>query len=202
LSELQIKVLIVEDDAIVRAWVHLAVEGTEFNVVGEATTVADGAVLYDRRRPDVLLVDHRLPDGVGTDLVRELRGRGITAPVLMMSASPQRGLNDAARLAGANGSVLKSGDISELLGALRIVRRGGESFDYRHPGLDRGQAPLSPREREILTHIAEGKTNAEIAEALGVGRETVKTMVKRLQVKLGSTRRAEAVDEAHRRGIL
>jgi DNA-binding NarL/FixJ family response regulator len=202
MSELQVKVLIVDDDAIVRSWVQLAVEGTEFQVVGEATTVADGGALYERRRPDVLLVDHRLADGIGTDLVRELRGRGVTAPVLMMSASPQRGLNEAARVAGANGSVLKSGEIAELLGALRIVRRGGESFDYRHPGLDAGQTPLSPREREILNHIAEGKTNAEIAEALGVGRETVKTMVKRLQVKLGSTRRAEAVDEAHRRGIL
>lgn len=202
MSELDVKVLLVDDDAIVRAWVHLAVEGTEFTIVGDGTTVAEGFTLYERRRPDMLLVDHRLSDGIGTDLVRDLRKRGVKDPVLMMSASPQRGLNEAARLAGANGSVLKSGDIGELLGALRIVRRGGESFDHRHPRLDSGQAPLSPREREILNGIADGKTNGEIATELGVSSETVKTMVKRLHVKLGSSRRAEAVAEAHKRGIL
>jgi len=202
LSELDVKVLLVDDDAIVRAWVHMALEGTEFRVVGEAGTVANGLGLFELRRPDVLLVDHRLPDGVGGDLVRELRERGIRTPVLMMTATPQPGLNEAARLAGANGSVLKSGEITELLGALRIVRRGGESFDYRHPVLNTRQGPLSPREREVLHRIAGGMTNSQIADERGVGRETIKTIVKRLHVKLGTNRRAEAVDEAHRRGLL
>lgn len=202
MSELDVTVLVVEDDPIVRAWVHLAFEGTEFRVVAEAGTVAEAVELFERRRPELLLVDHRLPDGTGADVVRSLRSSGATAPALVVTATPQAGLNESARAAGANGSVLKTAEIPELLKALRVVRRGGESFDFRHPRAAGGQAPLSQREREVLRLVAGGATNREVAGKLGVGAETVKTLLVRIHAKLGTHRRAEAVDEAHRRGLL
>lgn len=202
MSVLDVTVLIVEDDPIVRAWLSLAFEGTEFRTVGEARTAANALDVAQRRRPDLLLVDYRLPDGTGTEVVRSLREHGVQAPALLMSAGPQPGLNQAARLAGANGSILKTASISELLAALRIVRRGGESFDYRHPKLPDGQAPLSRRERDVLRRVAAGETNRQIADALGISAETVKTLLVRIHHKLGTHRRAEAVAEAHRRGLL
>jgi DNA-binding NarL/FixJ family response regulator len=194
--------MLVEDDPIVRAWVRLAIEGTEFRVVGEAGSIQEARELLGSRRPQVFLVDHRLPDGLGPDFVRELRQAGDTTPALLMTATPRAGLNEATRAAGANGSVLKSGAISELLDALRIVRRGGESFDFRHPRRPGGQAPLSPREQEVLERVAAGETNQQIADALAVSSETVKTLLARLNTKLGTSRRAEAVAEAHRRNLL
>jgi DNA-binding NarL/FixJ family response regulator len=199
---LEVTVIVVEDDPIVRAWVQLAFEGTEFRLVGEAGTVAEALELFERRRPQLLLVDFRLPDGTAPDLIRTLRAAGETVPALVVTATPQAGLNESARAAGANGSALKSGEVPELLKALRVVRRGGESFDYRHPKSPAGQAPLSHREREVLRLVAGGATNREVAAELKVGSETVKTLLARIHHKLGTHRRAEAVDEAHRRGLL
>lgn len=202
MSELDVTVLVVEDDPIVRAWVRLAFEGTEFRTIGEARTVSEALEIVERRAAQLLLVDHRLPDGNGADTVRALRARGVGAAALLMSAAPQPGLNEAARAAGATGSILKSGEIGELLKALRIVRRGGESFDFRHPRLPAGQAPLSSRERDVLRAVAAGATNRQVADELGIGVETVKTLLTRIHQKLGTRRRAEAVAEAHQRGLI
>jgi DNA-binding NarL/FixJ family response regulator len=198
----EISVLVVEDDAMVRDWIRLALEGSEFRVAGTAFSAAEARELAARRRPDLLLVDYRLPDGVGTELVRDLRHEGVAAPAVIMTANTERGFNEAAREAGAQGSVLKTGRVEELLGALRTVQAGGHSFDARHPKRAPGRGALSPREREVLSLVASGATNREIAETLGVGAETVKTLLARIFAKLGVRRRAEAVSEAHSRGLL
>src|SRR5689334_4004890 len=114
----KITVLVVEDDAIVREWVRLALEGSEFSVAGEAPTTEAALDLVGRRRADLLLVDHRLPDHLGTELIRQLRQRGIWTPAVIISARAEPGLNEAAREAGAQGAVLKSGSVRELLDAL------------------------------------------------------------------------------------
>lgn len=198
----QTTVLVIEDDAMVRAWVRLALEGTEFRLVGEAASIAEGLELFERRRPELLLVDYRLPDGLGTELVRSLRQRGVKTPALLMTATAESGLNEAAHEAGAQGSVLKTHEIGELLKVLRIVRRGGESLDFRHPRRPDGRAPLSSREREVLRLAAAGKTNREISDDLGIAPETTKTLLARAYGKLGVHRRAEAVLEAHHQGLL
>lgn len=186
----------------VRGWVRLSLKESEFRVAGEASTYAEAVDLVQSRRPDLLLVDYRLSDGVGTELVKELRLRGARAPAVLMTANVERGFNEAAREAGAQGSVLKTGSKDELLGALRAVRAGGHAFDTRHPRRQVGRAALSPREREVLRLVADGKTNSEIASVLDVGPETVKTLLGRVFTKLGVTRRAEAVSAAHREGLL
>ena len=195
-------VLLVEDDSMVRGWVRLCLESSEFRLAGEAATTTQAIELARRRRPDVVLVDYHLPDGVGTELVRELRREGVRAPAVVMTANSQRGFNETAREAGAQGSVLKTGRVDELLATLRSVLAGEESFDGRHPRRAPGRGALSPRERDVLRMVAAGSTNREIASALGVGDETVKTLLGRTFAKLGVRRRAEAVSEAHKRGLL
>lgn len=186
----------------VRGWVRLALEGSEFRVAGEAGSGAEALDLAARRRPDLLLVDYRLPDVLGTQLVRDLRDSGVLAPAVLMTANPERGFNQAAREGGAQGTTLKSGSPGELLTTLRSVVRGEEAFDGRHPPRPAGRGALSPREREVVRLVARGATNREVAEALEVGEETVKTLLARTYAKLGVRRRAEAVAEAQKQGLL
>ena len=193
-------VLVIEDDAIVRDWVRRALEGSEFRVAGVAWSSAEVGSLVGRRKPDLLLVEYRLGDGLGTELVRELRRSGFATPAILMTANAERGLNEAARGAGAQGTLLKTASLDELMGVLRTVAAGGSFFDPRHP---RGQAAtLTPREREVLALIARGATNREAAEGLGIGPETVKTLLERAYAKLGVRRRSEAVAAAYEAGLL
>ena len=198
----ELAVLLVDDDEMVRGWVRMALQGSEFRVAGEAANAGEAAGLAARRRPDLLLVDHKLGADVGTELVRDLRRRGVTAPAVVMTANMQDGFNEAAREAGAQGTLLKTGKRDELLRALRAVAEGDEAYDVRHPRRTPGRTALSPREREVLRLVAAGSTNKEIAATLGVGDETVKTTLGRAFAKLGVRRRAEAVAAAHERGLL
>lgn len=186
----------------VRGWVRLALDGSEFRLTGEARSRAEALDLVTRRQLDLLLVDYRLPDALGTQLVRELREAGIAAPAVLMTANPERGFNEAAREGGAQGTTVKSGSPHELLDALRTVAQGETAFDSRHPPRPAGRAALSPREREVVRLVAGGATNREVAAALEVGEETVKTMLARTYAKLGVRRRAEAVAEAQKQGLL
>ncbi len=198
----KLSVLVVEDDAMVRGWITLALEGSEFWLAGAAFTAAEALALAERRRPDLFLVDFRLPDLAGTELIRELRRSGHDDPVLLMTANAEEGFNEAGREAGAHGTVVKSGKADELLGALRALARGEQSFDVRHPARAHGRAALTPRERETLRLVARGRTNRQIADELGLGSETVKTLLARAFAKLGVSRRAEAVAEAQNLGLL
>lgn len=198
----QTGVLVVEDDAIVRAWVRLALERSEFRVAGEASSAREAFDLAKRRRPDLLLIDYRLPDLLGTQLVRELRLRGIGAPAVLISARSERGLNEAAREAGIQVTVHKRGDVEELRDALRHARDGVGGFDPDNPRRPRKEATPSSRERQALALVAHGMTNPQIAAELRVSVETVKTLLERAYRKLGVGRRAEAVARAKERGLI
>lgn len=197
-----IGVLLVDDDSMVRGWVRLALDGSPFRLVGEASKPTEVADLARRRNPDVLLIDYRLGPSTGTELVRELRRAGFNAPAVVMTATPEAGFNESVREAGGQATVLKTGSVTELLEALEAVARGEQSFDARHPRRAPGRAALSPREREVLRLVAAGSTNREIAAELRISDETVKTLVSRTFGKLGARKRAEAVAEAHRLGLL
>lgn len=197
----RIGLVLVDDDAIVRAWVRTAIAGSEFRLAGEAGLGAEALHLVERRRPDILLVDQLLPDWTGTELVRELRRRGWQMPVVLMTSAPRAGLNEAAHDAGIQGTVVKSAEIDVLLATLRSVAGGESALRAPHPPAAR-RVQLSPREREILQHVAEGLSNSEVAARLDIGTETVKTILYRAFEKLGVRRRSEAVAEAQRRGLL
>ena len=121
-----------------------------------------------------------------------------------MTARSEPGLNEIAREAGAQGTVLKRGRAEDLLAVLRAVVNGESTFDPEHPRVraGNGRPSLSKREREVLGFVAAGATNSEIAGEPGIGEETVKTLLARAYAKLGVRRRAEAVATAHERGLL
>lgn len=197
-----VSLLVVEDDPMVRSWLRLSLRASEFRVAAEAASVGEALGLMDVVEPDVLLVDYRLPDHRGTVLVHELRRRGIATPALMMTANGERGFNEAAREAGAQGSVRKTGSPIDLLEALRKVLSGSAVSDFQHPPRGPGWTPLTARQREILALVARGRSNAEIAGELRVGVETVKTQLNRLFRKLDVHTRAQAVAVAQELGII
>ncbi|MEX0674581.1 MAG: response regulator, partial [Gaiellaceae bacterium] len=88
--------LLVDDDSMVRGWVRTALEGTEFRIAGEAASTDTVLDLARRRNPDLLLLDYRIADAKGTELVRALRQEGVRAPAVLMTANPERGFNEAA----------------------------------------------------------------------------------------------------------
>jgi DNA-binding NarL/FixJ family response regulator len=202
MNGVELSVLLVEDDAMVSGWVRLSLADRGMRVAGVAASSTDALGLMERRHVDVLLVDYRLPDGRGTELIRELRQQGNTVPAILMTANEESGFNEAARESGAQGTVLKTGHAADLVETLERVYRGENSFDPRHPPRVEGRSALSPREREVLQLVAAGATNEQIAETLGVGGETIKTLLARAFAKLGVRRRAEAVAAAHDRGLL
>jgi DNA-binding NarL/FixJ family response regulator len=197
-----VELLIVDDDEIVRAWLTTSLVDTEFRVAGDAPSGAAAHQLLERRRIDLLLVEFQLQDENGLELVRELRAEGRMTPAVIMTASAQPGLSEAAREAGAQATLLKRSKRGSLIAALRAVAAGNTWFDPAHPARPKDEMPLAPREREVLTLVAHGLTNREIAERLELGEESVKTYLERAFGKLGVSRRAEAVREAHRLGLL
>lgn len=198
----QVGIVVIEDDAMVREWVRGVLEPSDLRLLATAETADDGLRAVDDHQPDLILIDYGLPDRLGPELVREFRGRGVRAPVVVMSANAETGLNENAREAGAQGTFLKSGDAEALLEVLNHVRAGGLSFDPKHPKRPPGRPALSPRERQVLSLVARGATNREAASQLGIGEQTVKTLLARIYAKLGVGRRSEAVAAAYETGVL
>jgi DNA-binding NarL/FixJ family response regulator len=197
-----IELLIVDDDAIVCAWLADALAHTEFRVAGDAPNGAEARRLFHRRRIDLVLVEFQLQGENGLDLVRGMRAAGRETPTVIMTASPQQGLSEAAREAGAQATLLKRSKRGSLLTVLRAVAKGRTWFDPAHPVRPKDETPLAPREREVLTLVPHGLTNRQIAAQLELGEESVKTYLERAFGKLGVSRRAEAVSEAHKLGLL
>ncbi|MDP9308162.1 MAG: response regulator transcription factor [Actinomycetota bacterium] len=191
------RVLVVGGESSLRGWVKLALSDSEFRIAGEAASAEETARLAAELEPDLLLID-----ATGVTLVTEVRAHGVSVPTVLMTASPERGFNENAREAGAQGTVLNTGSIAELLATLRAVSQGEPSFDPRHPRRPSGQSSLSGREREVLRLVARGDTNREIASELGISDQTVKTLVARSSAKLGVRRRGDAVAAARGLGLL
>src|SRR5207302_1996692 len=102
-------VLLVDDDSMVRGWVRLALQGSEFYLAGETSSAEDVRELLRRRGVQLLLIDYRLPDVLGTEILRTMRAEGLATPAVVMTANPERGFNESARESGAQGTVLKTG---------------------------------------------------------------------------------------------
>lgn len=201
----KIRVFLLDDHEVVRRGVHDLLSGeADIEVVGEAGTAADAPSRVAATRPDVAVLDVRLPDGSGVEVCREIRSRDESVQCLMLTSfADDEALFDAI-MAGASGYVLKDIRGTELLSAVRDVaagkslldpaatarvlerlRGGGARTDDR---LDR----LTGRERRILDLIGEGLTNRAIGERLHLAEKTIKNYVSSLLAKLGMQRRSEA----------
>ena len=199
-----VRVVLVDDHEVVRRGVAdlLALED-DIEVVGEAGSVSEAMARIPALRPDVAVLDVRLPDGNGVTLCRDLRSKMPDLRVLMLTSfSDDDALFDAI-LAGASGYVLKQIRGDDLVEAVRTVGRGGSLLDpgvteqvlerLRNPPTeDPRLAELTGQERKILELIAEGLTNRQIGERMFLAEKTVKNYVSSLLAKLGLERRTQA----------
>jgi DNA-binding NarL/FixJ family response regulator len=204
MSEHVVRVVLVDDHEVVRRGVRdlLSVE-PDIEVVGEASTVSEALARVPALRPDVVVLDIRLPDGNGVQLCRDLKTSMPALNVLMLTSfSDDEALIDAI-MAGASGYVLKHIGGHDLVDAVRRVGTGGSLLDpavtaqvlqrlRTPPQEDPGLRALTDQERRILDLIAEGLTNRQIAEQMFLAEKTIKNYVSSVLAKLGMERRTQA----------
>jgi two-component system, NarL family, response regulator DevR len=205
-----IGVFLLDDHEVVRTGLRALLDACEdIEVVGEADTVAEALVRIPEVRPDVAILDVRLPDGSGVEVCREVRSdMPDTACVMLTSYADDEALV-ASIMAGAAGYVLKQVGSLDLLDTIRRAGAGESLLDpaltnrvlerlREGPKTDPRLASLTPQERKILDLIAEGYTNRQIAENMFLAEKTVKNYVSNLLAKLGMERRTQAATFAAR----
>ena len=204
-----IRLLIVDDHPIVRDGLRGAFTGSaEFDVVGEAANGGEAVALAAALRPDVVLIDLRMPGMDGVEAIRRLRRQTPSARVLVLTTFDTDQDVLPAIEAGATGYLLKDAPVEDLLRAVRSASRDepvlAPAVARRLMGRVRRPAPgdLSHRELQVLRLIADGSTNREAAAELRISEAGVKTHLLHIYDKLGVRDRAAAVGEAFRRGLV
>jgi DNA-binding NarL/FixJ family response regulator len=216
-----IRVLVADDQALVRAGLRMLLEAQPgLEVAGEAVDGADAVSKVGELRPDVVLMEVRMPGVDGVAATRRLVQAGLVGPdaaaVLVLTTFGLDGVVQDALRAGASGFLLKDADPEELVRAVRNVAAGDAVLDPavtrqvleglgRRPGPARDPAALDAltgRERAVLAQLALGRSNADIAARLEIAEETVKSHVKRLLAKLGVGNRVQAAVLAYETGLV
>lgn len=200
-----IKIMLVDDHEVVRTGIRTILERRPgFTIVGEAGTAAEAVAVASESKPDVIVMDVRLPDGNGVEATREIRGARPETKVIMLTSYADDEAIYGSIMAGAAGYLLKQTRGQSLAEAIERVAAGESLLDpavtaqvlERIRSLTSGEgdelASLSEQERKILAHIAEGKTNKEIAEDVFLSDKTVKNYVSSILSKLNLRRRSEA----------
>lgn len=205
MADRPVRILIVDDHEVVRMGLRTLLEKREgFTVVGEAGTAEEALRGARQSQPDVVIMDIRLPDGNGVQACREIREELPDTRVIMLTSYADDEALFGSIMAGASGYLLKQVRGQNLAEAIAKVANGESLLDpaitnkvlERMRGLAAGGsdelAALSPQERKILTLIAEGKTNKEIAADVFLSDKTVKNYVSSILSKLNLRRRSEA----------
>ena len=204
-----VRIFLLDDHEVVRRGVRGLLDAEDdLEVVGEAGTAAEALSRIPATRPDVAVLDVQLPDGDGIEVCREVRAGHPEVQCLMLTSHADDEALFAAIMAGAAGYVLKQIRGDDLVQACRRVAAGESLLDpaVTRSVLDRLRtgperdplADLTPQERTILGHIAEGLTNRQIGEAMFLAEKTVKNNVTNVLAKLGMQRRTEAAAYAAR----
>jgi two-component system, NarL family, response regulator DevR len=205
-----IRVFLLDDHEIVRAGLRSLFEtDDEFVVVGEAATAAEALDRIPATRPDVAILDVRLPDGSGIEVCRDIRSQTPEIACVMLTSYADDEALVAAVMAGAAGYVLKQVGAVSLVEDVRRVAEGQSLMDpaliqrllekiRRGSEEDPLLASLTPQERRILDLVADGQTNRQIANELYLAEKTVKNYVSNLLSKLGMERRTQAASYATR----
>ena len=206
MAERPLRVLLVDDHEVVRDGIKALLTSTDDIVVAaEAGTVHEAVAVAERTQPDVVVMDVRLPDGSGIEATRDIRAQRPSTQVLMLTSFADDEALFASIMAGAAGYVLKQIKGADLVTAIRTVGRGQSLLDPavtkgvlerlrkgKHLFRDEKLARLSPQEERILALVADGRTNRQIGEELGLAEKTVKNYVSSILSKLEVERRAEA----------
>jgi DNA-binding NarL/FixJ family response regulator len=212
-----VRVLIADDQPLIRAGFRMILDAEpDIEVVGEAATGAEAVATARERRPDVVLMDIRMPDLDGIEATRRILAdnrQPQTKVLILTTFDLDEYVYDALR-AGASGFLLKDVPVHQLAAAVRtvgdgdallapsITRRLIEQFAAPQPAAASGLDELTPRELEVFRLLATGMTNKEIATELIVGETTVKTHVTRILMKLGVRDRVQAVVLAYETGVI
>jgi DNA-binding NarL/FixJ family response regulator len=206
------RILIADDHGIVRSGLRILLESHEgIEVIAEAADGAEARDMAIRERPDLAILDVKMPGLSGLEATREIRARAPEVAVLILSMHDEERYLFEALKAGASGYVLKRAADSDLMEAIRAVQRG-EPFltpeaqnalikDVLGRGGSRDEE-LTPREQEVVKLVAEAHTNREIASILGLSEKTVENHRSNAMRKLGMRDRVELVRYAIRRGLI
>jgi DNA-binding NarL/FixJ family response regulator len=203
----QITALIVDDHEVVREGLRLSLSrAPHIRVVGEASDGASAVELAARRKPDVVIMDVRMPGMDGLEATRQLAERAPDTKVLIFTAYSERSLLGRGLESGAKGYILKEAPHQTLVRAIEKVAHGEGYVDPALmpaflTGKDQGEM-LTQREREILQLLADGMSNADVAGRLFISQETVKSHVRHILTKLEADTRTHAVAIALREAII
>lgn len=198
-----VRVFLLDDHEIVRRGLRELLElSGDIEVVGESGSAAEAERRIPALRPDVCVLDARLPDGSGIDVCRAVRSVDPTLHALILTSYDDDQALRAAVLAGASGYVLKDIKGTDLVSAIRRVAAGEQLISsdvvarvrssLSETSIDPRLRALTPQERRILEHIAEGMTNRQIAEGMFLAEKTVKNYVTSILDKLGMDSRTQA----------
>jgi DNA-binding NarL/FixJ family response regulator len=203
------QVLLIDDHDLIRQGLARAFEREDdFSVCGQAASVAEGLRHYNALRPDVVITDVRLPDGLGFDLVKEIRKQGHDTGVVVLTMYAGDEQLFAALEAGASAFVAKDAPADEVVAAARHALVSPRSFTAADlaGAMRRKMTPAGPqltaRESEVLRLLANGYSVSAIARSIFVSESTAKTHISKIYEKLGASNRADAIMKAVRSGLL
>jgi len=207
-----VRIMVVDDHEVVRlGLVTLLARQAGYQVVGEAAGAAEAVEKAQVHKPDIVVMDVRMPDGSGIEACRQIRAELPATKVIMLTSYADDEAVITAVMAGASGYVLKQVGSGDLLRAIETVRGGGTLLDptltlkvleRMRAEAARAPEPLTEQERNILTLIGEGKTNKDIAHQLFLSEGTVRNYVSSVLAKLGFTNRSQAAAYVARRKLM
>lgn len=210
---MSIRILVADDHQVVRSGLKSLVAGTDIEVVAEAANGEEAVRLAEKHKPDVVLLDIRMPEVDGLTALGRIKMSHPDVPVVVLSTYDNPTYVARAVALGASGFLLKDTKGEDLLAAIRKVAAGEDAWTRDELRRVTGalatprmsadvEVPLTHRESEVLRQLAYGLTNKEIGQALGISYETVKEHVQHILRKIGVTDRTQAAVWAVRKGLV
>jgi DNA-binding NarL/FixJ family response regulator len=202
----RIRILSVEDHPVFREGLAIVISSqTDMELTSQASNAVEAIAEFRRHRPDITLMDLRLPGSSGTDALIAIRGEFPEARIVMLTSSGSEAELQKAMRAGAAAYVLKTTPKNELLAVIRSVCRGQKYVSAEVAARlaeNIGEESLTDRELQVLQLVRDGNRNKQIADRLSIAETTVNFHIKNLVAKLGANDRAHAVTIAIRRGLI